>query len=96
MPFKPGVSGNPSGSIRAPKQVTELARAYSIEAIEGLVKIAKSPGEPASARVAAWNAPVQLTTNDDATFRRAIDLTDDDLAAIIAAGGGVPGATTAH
>jgi hypothetical protein len=58
MPFKKGQSGNPAG--RKPGSVTKatvelraLAGKYSKDAIEGLVRIART-SESDSARVSAW------------------------------------------
>jgi hypothetical protein len=54
--FKPGQSGNPGGRPAGVKEVMDLARSYSTDAIEGLAAIAKDKEKPAQARVAAWNA----------------------------------------
>ncbi|MBR0901202.1 DUF5681 domain-containing protein [Bradyrhizobium liaoningense] len=54
--FKPGQSGNPGGRTPIVKEVQELARTHTTDAIEGLARIAKDKKAPAAARVSAWNA----------------------------------------
>ena len=54
--FKKGQSGNPGGRQKALREVEELARKYSVKAIEGLVEIAENANAAAAARIAAWNA----------------------------------------
>lgn len=55
-PFAKGQSGNPTGRPKQVGEVRDLARSFTAEAINGLVKIARSKGAPAAARVAAWNS----------------------------------------
>ena len=50
--FKPGVSGNPGGRPAGLREVTELARSYSVGAIEALADIAQN-GKSEMARIAA-------------------------------------------
>lgn len=45
-PFRPGVSGNPGGRPRELRDVTELARSHSPEAIETLVEIMNDETAP--------------------------------------------------
>ena len=59
------------------------------EAIETLADIAKNgtPGARVSAAVAqldrAYGKPPQFNTGDATSFRKAVDLSDDELAAIV-------------
>ena len=88
-PFQPGRSGNPGGRARAAHSVQELAREHAPEAIQTLADIAKN-GTP-SARVSAAMALLDraygkaptFSTLDTQAFKRAIDMTDDELAAIV-------------
>ena len=77
--WKPGQSGNPSGRPRGDHKIQELARGHGPTALDVLVKIA-TEGQSEGAR------PPQLNTNDPGALRRAVDLSDDELASIIAAG----------
>jgi hypothetical protein len=70
----------------------ELARKHTIEALDVLVQIMLNEKAPPNARVAAANtlldraygkAPT-FSTSDTQAFKRAIDMTDDELAAIAA------------
>ena len=92
-PFKPGQSGNPGGRPRVLRDVQELAREKSPEAIETLSNIMHDTKAPSAARVAAANAlldrgygkPTQpisqtLTKVDPSS------LSDEELAAIVAQG----------
>ena len=91
--FKPGQSGNPGGRPRVLRDVQELAREKSPEAIETLSNIMHDTKAPPAARVAAANAlldrgygkPTQpisqtLTKVDPSS------LSDEELAAIVAQG----------
>jgi hypothetical protein len=56
--FKPGKSGNPGGRPKLPediKNVREMARQYTSDAVEALVKVMRTSNSDA-ARVAAVNA----------------------------------------
>ena len=90
--FQPGTSGNPGGRPRAAHSIQELARQHTTEALDVLVQIMLNEKAPPNARVAAANtlfdraygkAPT-FSTTDPGTFKRAIDMTDDELAAIVA------------
>lgn len=72
--FKKGQSGNPGGRIAVVKEVRELARNYTSEAIETWRQIMQNKKAPAQARVAAaaaimdrgWGKPEtkgEMTTN---------------------------------
>jgi len=71
--FKPGQSGNPTGRPKEDKTVRDLARAYTADAIETLVTIAKNSKASDSARVQAstalldraWGKPVQYNENTE-------------------------------
>ena len=67
-----------------------IARKYTIEALDVLVQIMLNEKAPPNARVAAANtlldraygkAPT-FSSTDTTQFKRAIDMTDDELAAI--------------
>jgi hypothetical protein len=68
----------------------ELARQYTTEAIEVLAQIMRDEKAPTAARVAAadkildraWGRPPQFITGDEQRFRRANEMSDDELAAI--------------
>ena len=70
--------------------IQELAREHAPEAIQTLADIAKNgtPGARVSAAIAlldrAYGKAPTFSTSDTQAFKRAIDLTDDELAAIVA------------
>jgi hypothetical protein len=72
--------------------VHELARQHTAAAVETLVSIMTNPKSAPAARVSAANAlldrghgkPPQFHTSDATNFRKAVDMSDDDLAAIAA------------
>jgi hypothetical protein len=82
-------SGNPDGRPRANHSIQELARQHAPEAIKTLADIAKkgTPSARVSAAVAlldrAYGKAPTFSTSDTQAFKRAIDMTDDELAAII-------------
>ena len=85
-------NGNPGGRPRTAHNIQELARKHTIEALDVLVQIMLNEKAPPNARVAAANtlldraygkAPT-FSTSDTQAFKRAIDMTDDELAAIVA------------
>jgi hypothetical protein len=92
--FKTGQRGNPGGRPRVLKDIQELAREKSPEAIEMLAKIMQS-GKVEAARVAAarelldrgYGRPMQSVSQTMKIEKRAEDMTDDELATIAASGG---------
>ena len=88
--FQPGKSGNPGGRPKATHSIQELARKHAPEAIKTLADIAKkgTPGARVSAAIAlldrAYGKPPQFNTSDATSFRKAVDMSDDELAAIAA------------
>jgi hypothetical protein len=82
--------------------VCELARAHGPRAIEVLAAIMDDPKATATARAMAadrildraYGRPPQLSTSDAGQFRRAVDLSDDELARIIAGAQPVPSLPT--
>ena len=74
------------------KPIALLARSHAPHALKTLVAISKDQQAPAAARVAASQAILDraygraptFSTTDAGTFKRAIDMTDDELAAIVA------------
>jgi len=51
--FKPGQSGNPGGRSPIIRELREMARAHTSDALQTLVEVMKSPKTTAPARVAA-------------------------------------------
>jgi Family of unknown function (DUF5681) len=88
--FQKGKSGNPGGRPKAAHSIQELARKHAPEAIKTLADIAKkgTPGARVSAAIAlldrAYGKPPQFNTSDAGSFRKAVDMNDDELAAIAA------------
>jgi hypothetical protein len=102
--FQRGQSGNPGGRPKAIVEVAAAARERTLEAIETLTSIMRSPKATPAARVSAatalldrgWGrAPQTIDLRHHADFRT---LTDDELTAIAAGeimapnGGGNPAA----
>ena len=90
MTWVKGQSGNPSG--RSDKPIAVMARSHAPQALRTLVAISKDTQAPHAARVSASQAildraygkPPTLSTQDTTQLKRAIDMTDDELAAIVA------------
>jgi hypothetical protein len=90
--FERGKSGNPSGRPKSDLTVAEMARLHGPRAIEVLAELMNDEKASASARAMAadrildraYGRPPQLNTSDAGQFRRACDLSDDELAEIIA------------
>jgi hypothetical protein len=53
--YKPGQTGNPGGRPKSVAEVRELARTYTVEAIETLVSIMRDTSVAPGSRVAAAN-----------------------------------------
>jgi Family of unknown function (DUF5681) len=90
--WKKGVSGNPGGKPRELKNAMQAARENSKYAMDALLDVVKNKQCSAAARVAAagmildraYGRPPQLNTNVQLEYKRAIDMTDQELEAIIA------------
>jgi hypothetical protein len=83
-----GQSGNPSG--RSDKPIAVLARSHAPAALKTLARISKDETAPHAAQVAASQAVLDraygkaptFSSTDTTQFKRAIDMTDDELATI--------------
>ncbi len=91
--FKPGKSGNPKGrppGSRNGVDVRELAKEYTVEAIETLISVARNKKSPAAARVVAavalvgrgWGRPMQQleVQSTDTTVSITADMTPQQAA----------------
>jgi len=96
MTWVKGQSGNPTG--RTDKPIAVLARSHAPHALKTLVRIAKDETAPHAAQVSASQAILDraygkaptFSTSDAAQFRKAVDMTDDQLAEIAARANVVP------
>lgn len=94
--FKKGQSGNPSGKSKQFASIQELARSHAPAMVGILAKVARSKTAPVAARVTAagmlldraYGKPAGFSTSSPEAFRKAVDLSDDELAAIVSAGRG--------
>ena len=101
MPFKKGQSGNPGGKPKELKGIQLLAREHAPQAIKTLVEIMRSRKAAPAARATAasmlldrgYGKPPQFNTGDPMQFRKAVEMSDDELATI--AGGSGEGAAEA-
>lgn len=104
---RPGAGKKPGSKNRATVEqkgtFADIAKRHAPAALETLAKIAKS-SENDSARVSACNAildraygkPPQFSTANHADFRRATEMTDDELASIAAGGSRDPASAEDH
>ena len=82
--WKPGQSGNPNGRPRVIGELRDLARAYTMEALETLASVMRDAEAPPAARVAAvahildrgYGKPTQHVS---ATVRDLREMTDAEL-----------------
>lgn len=90
-----GAGRKPGAVSKAKRELAEMARDHAAAALSTLVSIARDGKANAGARVSAASAildrgygkPPQFTTGDAAAFRRATEMTDDELANIASRGG---------
>lgn len=95
--------GRNAATIAQKKTFAEIAKEHAPAALDMLAKIAAS-SESDSARVAACNSildraygkPPQFSTANHADFRRATEMTDDELASIAAGGSRDPASAEDH
>src|SRR5262245_25516546 len=94
-PFERGQSGNLSGRPKLDQTITELARAHGPQAIAMLARLMNDAKVGASTRVTAaaqlldraYGRAPSFSTTDVGDFRRAVELSDDELARIALAAG---------
>ena len=95
MPYKPGQSGNISGRPKDYAGITELARSFGPGIVRMLARLAKAKKTPPAARVSAglalldrgYGKPPAFSTTSVGEFRRAVELSDDELIRIAAEAG---------
>ena len=76
-PFQPGQSGNPAGRSKLDRQLAQIARVHTADAIATLVEIMRNADAPAAARCTAaseildrgWGrAPASLEATHEVSF----------------------------
>lgn len=102
--FQKGQSGNPGGRPAVVRELRDLARAHTAEALQTLVEVMSDPGTSPAARVAAacalldrgFGKPAQsLTLEADEAERQSIYLySDAELVAMLTRAGHRPPALT--
>ena len=93
--FQKGQSGNAAGRPKSDKTITELAREHGPRAIAVLAELMDDPKATATARAMAaerilergYGKPAAFSTASVGDFRRAVDLSDDELIRIAAEAG---------
>jgi hypothetical protein len=86
--WKPGQSGNPGGRPKVIAELKDLARAYTLEALDTLASVMRDKGAPPAARVAAvahildrgYGKPTQHISG---TIKHIKQMTDDELLAYL-------------
>lgn len=87
---RPNAGRKPGAVSKAKRELAEMARDHAEAALSTLVSIARDGKAPAAARVSASSAildrgygkPPQFTTGDASAFKRATEMSDDELADI--------------
>src|SRR5262245_27647709 len=95
MTWVKGQSGNPGGKPKDNLGVQELARRFCPTVINMLARIVRDKKAPAAARVSAgialldrgYGKAPSFSTTDVSAFKRAVELSDDELAAIALSAG---------
>src|SRR5262245_38728245 len=95
MTFVKGKSGNPSGVRKDFQGIGELARRFGPQMVTILARIARDPKAAVAARVSAagmlldrgFGRAASFSTTDVGAFKRAVELSDDELAAIALSAG---------
>ena len=93
--FQKGQSGNAAGRPKSDKTITELAREHGPRAIAVLAELMDDPKATATARAMAaerildrgFGKPAAFSTASVGDFRKAVELSDDELIRIAAEAG---------
>jgi hypothetical protein len=73
MPFRKGLSGNPGGRPKAPREVEAIAREHSAGAIATLVQISSDGTAPPAVLVTAANSLLDRAWGKPTERRQAVD-----------------------